>query len=103
MSTPADLECVYAVYAKHSCQCTCDRLAHSGQFRFKRGSMQNRQMSLSRRAAGLVVLAILVLTLGTNLDIGKAQTAKGGDQLIPIIAPGSAYRQVNLLSDVPGL
>ncbi len=65
--------------------------------------MRNRQKSLSHYAAGLVVLAILVLALGTRLDVGKAQTASSEDLLIPVIPPGSAYRQTNLLSDVPGL
>ena len=31
------------------------------------------------------------------------RAAQEGGALIPVIAPGSAYRQTNLVSDVPGL
>src|SRR3954454_14246984 len=49
----------------------------------------------------LVAVCAAASMLLWNGNVSKAQTQSGPD--IPIISPGSAYRQTNLVSDVPGL
>jgi uncharacterized protein (TIGR03118 family) len=64
--------------------------------------------TLVRKPASAVLAALLVLAFLPAVPPASrvaAQTAGGDTQLpnIPVIAPGSAYRQTNLISDVPGL
>jgi uncharacterized protein (TIGR03118 family) len=58
-----------------------------------------------RRSASIALTLIFLLTLLPPPAARLAAQAAGDTQeaLIPVIAPGSAYRQTNLLSDVPGL
>jgi uncharacterized protein (TIGR03118 family) len=50
---------------------------------------------------GLVAVCTVTSIFFWNPNISKAQSQPGPE--IPIIAPGSAYRQTNLVSDIPGL
>jgi uncharacterized protein (TIGR03118 family) len=50
--------------------------------------------------AMLFALAVLSLPPGTQR---VAKAADDGSAVVPVIAPGSAYRQTNLISDIPGL
>src|SRR5688572_6960088 len=65
--------------------------------------MPKIQVMSRYRLVGFILIAILTLLIASDLSISKAQSQ--GDQalMIPIIAPGSAYRQTNFVSDVPGL
>ncbi len=57
-----------------------------------------------RRSLSLVLtLLFTVAFLPPPPAALRASAQEGGGPLVPAIAPGSAYRQTNLLSDVPGL
>src|SRR5947208_636950 len=60
-----------------------------------------------RTLIGVAILFLLSLVAlgGTALRIAEAQVGNGQETIppaIPVIAPGSAYRQTNFVSDVPG-
>jgi uncharacterized protein (TIGR03118 family) len=64
-------------------------------------------MSRARRARKSVSTALAFLFVLAFMPRPPAARAAAGDgpvveQAIPVIAPGSAYRQTNLLSDIPG-
>src|SRR5215207_9570821 len=57
-----------------------------------------------RRSLGLALtLLFTVAFLPPPPAALRVAAQEGGGALIPVIAPGSAYRQTNLISDVPGL
>jgi uncharacterized protein (TIGR03118 family) len=47
-------------------------------------------------------IAICLAVLYSNFAVGKAQKSSGDKLFVPNIPPGSAYRQTNFLSDIPG-
>jgi uncharacterized protein (TIGR03118 family) len=55
----------------------------------------------SRRARGVLVITLVTLVLGI-LPVIPASAASPGPR-IPVIPAGSAYRQRNLVSDIPGM
>jgi len=65
----------------------------------------------ARRSAGFALAWLLILSALPAAPGAAARTPRPGagaqdpapSQQIPVIAPGSAYRQTNLVSDVPGL
>ena len=64
-----------------------------------------RKRRLSRRVSIALTLMFLIAFVPPP-PAARGIASAGGDaqgQLIPVIAPGSAYRQTNLVSDVPGL
>jgi uncharacterized protein (TIGR03118 family) len=56
---------------------------------------------------GVALTLLLVFAFLPSLPsgVGTRAAAQGGrgEPLVPVLAPGSAYRQTNLLSDIPGL
>lgn len=62
----------------------------------------------ARRArifTGLALAGLVILSITTSRFIAPATAQQGNDIVpaIPVIAPGSAYRQTNLVSDLAGL
>src|SRR4051794_5001643 len=71
-----------------------------------------RPLARARRAKKTISIALAFLFVLAFLPqppravVVKAATAEDGVQVsaaVPVIAPGSAYRQTNLISDIPGL
>jgi hypothetical protein len=70
-------------------------------------------LSLKKRTAhtsvSLLLIALLCLSalitflLKYPVSVGAQNASNGGDNLVPAITPGAAYRQTNLISDIPGL
>lgn len=60
-------------------------------------SVRSRYLSL-----GLIAVCAVASIFFSDRNVGRAQDMRD-PEAIPVIAPGSAYRQVNLISDIPGL
>ncbi|HEX6732885.1 MAG TPA: TIGR03118 family protein [Pyrinomonadaceae bacterium] len=64
----------------------------------------NLRLTLSLLVIAFLVLCMLpVIPPSTAKSVGKTAAVDTQDPQIPVIAPGSAYRQTNLVSDSPGL
>lgn len=59
----------------------------------------------ARILAGLALAGLLSVSFPSSHFIAPAKAQQGNEIVpaIPVIAPGSAYRQTNLISDLPGL
>src|SRR5256714_11815691 len=63
-----------------------------------------KSMNWAKRIGSLVLgfLSVIIFMIGLAAPKLTAQSPAGPND-IPVIAPGSAYRQTNLLTDVPGM
>ena len=64
--------------------------------------MPNTPSSI-HRAGKVLTLAVACLLLLAALPVGPPRTARAQELPVPVIPPGSAYEQTNLVSDSPGL
>jgi uncharacterized protein (TIGR03118 family) len=60
-----------------------------------------------RKSVSAALVALLVLAFTPAPPASRVMARRAGDDTqspnVPVIAPGSAYRQTNLISDIPGL
>src|SRR4051812_10508314 len=73
---------------------------HSGELTMRRMTPINRTRTVAGFVLGLSGVALSIL--GLSAPRVRAQSPDG-PSAVPNIAPGSAYRQTNLLSDIPGM